>query len=164
MVEKPKRSSRSVKEKVVGEACQTPPAELRVVVSLLDPAQVGNLLRQFIDGTAGSTEVVFWKIAYSGPLEPIEGQLRSLNFLRGAQWERKMAGEPADPAESPRADSKSEQRSSQQTTLQGVPNWEKLARHVRRVARSLVENPVYLAALQRRLDDQRAPRMVKYFW
>ena len=75
-----------------------------------------------------------------------------------------MAGEPADPAESPRADSKSEQRSSQQTTLQGVPNWEKLARHVRRVARSLVENPVYLAALQRRLDDQRAPRMVKYFW
>jgi hypothetical protein len=124
-------------------------------VWLLDPERRETMRRRFIGGKGGPLERWIWKFAYSKPLAPEDG-IVGMRFMTVDQYFR---GEGAKPGPKylnlpPGA----VDRSGRPDGEAGI-SWERLALQLHQAAWALVEDPEYVEALQRRIDDGKAPAM-----
>jgi len=154
------------------------PQDLAMIVWLLAPERIETLRRELIDGKAGDTELLLWKLAYSGPLEPDEAGPNIMRFMTLEQFLRGEAFKPGPPyLNAPPGlewgrpqEVKPDEALGASNPEGGAPgNWtrlngKKLAASLRTAARALVEDPEYREALARRIDDGKAPRMRRLLW
>lgn len=132
--------------------------DLAMIVWLLAPERIETLRRRLIDGTAGAIEPFLYTRAYDGPLDSEP----SLIWVASEPLAAAEAGHtPADP---PKAEGRETNPAGGGKTESESGNgirWDKRAMDVRRAARALVEDPEYQESLRRRLDDGKAPQMMR---
>jgi hypothetical protein len=131
------------------------PPELAIFVWLLDPERYETMRRRFIDGKGGAVEHWVSEYAYSRPLAP-EHDTVGWRFMTVEQLLQGQGNEPGPkylnlpPGVVPTP-------GSAQAVVKS--SWESLASRLHKAAWALVRDPEYLAALQRRIDDGKAPAM-----
>jgi hypothetical protein len=127
---------------------------------LLDPKRTETMRRRFIDGKGGAVERWITKFAHSRPPAP-EQDFDGMQFMTVEQYMRgegnkpgpKYLNLPSDvvaPSTLPRTGARNSR--------------EELIVRAHLVAWALVHDPEYVAALQRRMDDGKAPGMQRLLW
>ena len=151
------RSARKVRRAQSTKASGGP--ELRPVFAifawLLNPERREAMRRRFIDGKGGPMERWIWKFAYSRPLAPEHGVVG----MRFMTMDQNFRGEGVKPGPKylnlpPGA----VDRSGRPDGEAGI-SWESLALQLHQAAWALVQDPEYVEALRRRIDDGKAPAM-----
>jgi hypothetical protein len=156
-----------------------PPPFDMIAMELWHPGKRETLRRQLIDGNAGEIEGLLRKLAYSSSLEPdqaehpnkmrfmtLEQFLRGeafkpgppyLNAPPGLEWGQPQEVKPDEALgpSNPEGDAP-----GNRTKLNG----KQLAAALRTAARALVEDPEYLEARSRRIDDGKAPGLRRLLW
>jgi hypothetical protein len=131
--------------------------DLAMIVWLLAPERIETLRRRLIDGAAGAIEPFLYTLAYDGPLDSGPPVI----WVASEPLAAEAGHTPADP---PKAEGRETNPAGGGKTESESGNgirWDKRAMEVRRAARALVEDPEYQESLRRRLDDGKAPQMMR---
>jgi len=160
MKEDAKRRSRRAREahraqsaNAVGEPAL--PSELAIFAWLLDPARLETMRRRFIDGKGGAMERWVWKFAYSKPLAPEHG----ISGMIFKSIDQHFSGVSAKSGQKYLNLPPGTEERSGRPQAGAESGWANLALRLHQAAWALVRDPEYREALQRRIDDGKAPAM-----
>jgi hypothetical protein len=131
------------------------PSELAIFAWLLDPPRLETMRRRFIDGKGGAMERWVWKFAYSKPLAPEHG----ISGMIFKSIDQHFSGVSAKPGQKYLNLPPGTVERSGRPQAGAESEWANLALRLHQAAWALVQDPEYVVALQRRIDDGKAPVM-----